>query len=693
MKHLSLFFSITLYLSLPLLHHKVLAKDPDFIEFSTNEMEGLDSKLPETHRIALSRINEYRKAARLPLWIYDDSLSKMAQKHADYVLMNCQRGRTTGGHFEKKNFDGYTKEGDEAARTSGLSGGPDPLDGLERLMAGPYHRKQFLNPDMQRVGIGFTYDRKTNCSSTLFVSRPIAAKSRSDLLDKKTERFRIFPPNGFPDVLLTFKGENPDPRPKQGKGRYTGYPLSVCMSRNDALAFVSAKASMTNSKKKSVEIWVSDPAHPFTKSAPPGIYAPGTPDTSSYFSRNAYCVMIFPEEELQPGEQYTIDLSMKIGSENFPVSWSFQTRGMHKWKIESNPGSAQHSLKFVSTHVSTGDHVFFSKGRHSIQPGTWFPNIKKVIIEGSGKGNTVLSAKVSDNSKQMLLNFYTGNYTIRNLTFSGENSAFFYVQPDSKIMMDNVEVQNARHGTFMVSTESTMEIANSSFKDVGDEGKWSFCIRGKKDGKRAAVVRLMENNYFEQIHSAATACGAGFAYEDGRKWNISPQPDPGNRTLKLEDALRVAPEGEDFVLTPGNFSFSDRVWFLQNHSIRGSGVGKTIIQNQSSSYLFNVKEKKKVYFSNLTFSGEKGILALRPGAEGVLENVAVSGIPKDYFAVLEPASSLSISGSNFENYESSLFIYMRPSSQRSRLDIAEDVLFPQQKLRNGGEGITKGFPY
>lgn len=297
-----------------------------------------DPKLPYEYRRALHRINQYRDALGLPLLIYDSDLSEMAQSHADYVLKNCMEGRNYIGHYEMQDFPGYSSKGDEAARTSGLSYSErSPVVGLESLTAGSYHRGQFLDRNIRRIGIGFSFGSSSleggNCGATLFVTRGTEDGKNTE----SAERFTLFPPPDFIDTLTDFRGEWPDPRPDAEKWNsiggspvITGYIATVKLNGIDAENFKKTEGTLTDEKTgQNVPVWITDPANPSYGGAPSGMdntYGPGHKINNNVFSKNVNTVFIMPKKQLSPGTVYRVKVSLTIGKEIQKLEWRFRTR-------------------------------------------------------------------------------------------------------------------------------------------------------------------------------------------------------------------------------------------------------------------------------------------------------------------------------------------------------------------------------
>ncbi len=320
---------------------------------------------PIDRALALNRLNQYRAAAGLAPYVYDPRLSVMGQAHADYLLANAG-ANIAFGHFEIASNRYYTKAGDEAARTSGLVGAdPDPLDALEGLMSGVFHRVQFLRPEETRVGMGSSYDAAKIGGGTLFVTREPAAGSAKP---KRPFRFIVFPPDGFNDALSTFNNEFPDPRPgHQPNDPPTGYPITISLVWDDVKAFENAAVTVTNERGDVVPAWVSFPGKPAVASPDMSIYSGDAASIVQGYRDNYDAVFVLPKQPLERGVAYAVRAELKIAGKTETLSWTFRTRGARLWEVRPNAVDPRQDLSSAILNASEGDTIKLAAGDYVIR--------------------------------------------------------------------------------------------------------------------------------------------------------------------------------------------------------------------------------------------------------------------------------------------------------------------------------------
>lgn len=674
MNFLSKYYLLFLAIFISIVHsNKIVSneslKPNPIAEIQKTEMQNLDKNLPDSFQLALKRINQYRLVMRLPVWEYDSSLSKMAQSHANYVLLNCNAGRPTGGHFENPKFPGYTKEGDEAARTSGISGGPDPLYGLERLIEGVYHRSQFINPNKMRVGIGFTYDTKTHCGSTLFVSRPIESM-KEDQYKLEAGKYIVFPPDGFEDNLTDFISEWPDPRPVK-IDKSSGYMASISLSHDDVNNLVDTKATLTDSSGKTIPIWETNPAKPTYKNPPPGMGSVYTNPQGNPFSKNFNMVFIMPKEPLKANEKYSIKTVLKFKNKEDTVEWTFKTRGNQTWNISTTKDlQNSENLYFARTHSFDNDIYLFENGTHVFEKVIWFH--KSIRLIGKEKSSIGISSNTP--MKGYLLNFGKGgNFLLENLSFNFDKIGFLYSDQDAIISIKNVNFENNPISNFQFNHGSRVTVESSRFINLGSNNSNLFCLRGGKPNSKDAKLIFGNDNVFQNIQSGSTSCGSIPEKQD-KKWYLNPS---SKNSMSLKDAIVVVGKDEEIHLSKGDFDFSEPTWIGERKiSIYGEEGTKIINKGKNNSFLlFNNGE---LSFQNLELVGQCGFFSLKPNTKLSLKKITIQTSENNcYFAGMEGNSSLSIENSNFSNYASRLLIFSH--SQSAKIFLNHNNTFPDRK--------------
>jgi hypothetical protein len=639
------------------------ASDIGFASLEKIEVKNLDNSLPEAHQLALKRINQYRLAMNLPAWEYDSSLSKMAQAHADYVLINCNLGRGSGGHSEDPSYPGYTKEGHEAASTSGLSGGPDPLYGLERLIEGPYHRLQFMSKDRMRVGIGFTYDTKSFCGSTLFVSRPFNAEAESANHRNSNEEYILFPPNGFRDNLTIFYSEWPDPRPVKRQDA-SGYIASILLSAEQILKLVDTKSTLKDSKGRSIPIWETNPTKPTHKNSPPGMDL----SQANYFDKNFGMVFIMPKEQLKPDEQYTIRSKIIYKNSEEIVEWSFSTRGNQNWNLSPTQDrlNSKH-FRFVMNHITENDVLYLENGQYFFDQPIWLEKSVSLI----GKDKTYIKSKPNSIKNEYLLNFHKGgNFRIENLILEDEKFGLIYVDSNTNLSISHSIFKNNPGTTFQFNHGSKIHAESSSFVNLGSPQGNPFCLRGDKPNLKDAELILEDNNLFSNIQTAPSSCGA-FLKKKSKNWVIE---SPKEGEISLVDALNLAGNGEEIVLKKGNHDFSVGKW-IGERKLKITGEDGSRIVNETADAVFQLFKKADLELENIELIGKCSFFAVRPQTKLNLANISTTTTGNDcFFGTLEGNGIIEITNSNFENYASKYFIYSH--SAEGKINIDANTKFP-----------------
>ncbi len=451
------------------------------------KVQNLDTGLPATHQLALKRINAYRVGAGLKPWRYDSSLTAMGQAHAKYGLINCKARRPYGGHFQNKDYPGYSEAGHIAARTSGLAyAKKDALAGLESLIAAPFHRVQFMDPVLSRVGVGHSYENR--CGITLFVARP---DGKPTAWPKGTPRFILFPPRNFQDALTEFKHEQPDPRPKAYHGKLTGTVISIHLSPEDTSDFEDAEFDIRDSSGNAIAAWVRHPAKPAV-TKPPGIYPPeilGRVMTA--FRRNHYAVFAMTKKPLKPGTTYKVNARLKIDGKSHKVEWSFRTRSRTVWNINAGDNRPWQSLAFALKHHQSGDVIRFGPGRHEFNVTDWLH--RDLIIQGAGPGKTTLFS-----NRRARFNIKLapkGRLVLRDLTYDS-SVALLHMSGTSSALLRNVRIKGRARGHFFIIADpgSKLYLADCDLRGV--KSNWSIFIRGRGRTAPPASVILGPRNHF-----------------------------------------------------------------------------------------------------------------------------------------------------------------------------------------------------
>lgn len=425
------------------------------------EMPGVEKVNDRTARYALKRINQYRIAAGLDPWSYDARLSRMAQAHADYMVLSCLGGRKWTGHFENPSYPGYTKQGDEAAQTSGISGGPDILYAYEALMKAVFHRSQFLKVGKKRVGYGFKISNNQRCSGGLFVTRP-----RYIRWDYGEPRFILFPPPGFTDSLSSFFHEWPDPIPVKNHGT-TGYIISIQMHRRDVANYRGCNVRVSDQSGGIVRCWVTDPQNPSVKSINTSTkYKPGKKVPSNVFAKNFDMIFIMPKKPLKPGMKYMVNAALNFSNGMEKLKWWFRVRPNRKWNLVQGSTRPEEQLDFILVHAMPGDLVTLPGFEVKLEkPSLWIK--KNIIIRGNG--NSIIRNQPTQRS--MISVYQNSTLKFENVTFQSHNQ-MFYIKSGSSIVFRGCRFNHLRKNKFFLSLEgeSSVIFENCDFSDF--QGPW-----------------------------------------------------------------------------------------------------------------------------------------------------------------------------------------------------------------------------
>jgi hypothetical protein len=675
------FFILGVFLTPSLLYSEPNA----FIDIQKIPMEGLNGQLPQAHELALRRINQYRKGLKLPLWVYDDDLSKMAQLHADYVLINCKAGKKKFGHFEDPTYENYTKEGDEAARTSGLSGGPDPLYGLERLIEGVYHRAQFVHREKMRVGIGFSHDPKSFCGTTLFVTRPVKEISQPNLISK--DEFILFPPEDFQDNNIRFISEWPDPRPEPSSKR-SGYLASISIPNHLIKSFQSANVVMRDSQGNQVEIWLTDPKNPTYKNPPAGMDAVyGKSSNGNPFSNNFGMVFIMPKIELKMNEEYSIAAKLNFEEENSSkvintkdIQWKFHTRKNQNWMVKVSPVKfSLDDFDFIKNHFQTGDSLEFSEGVHNIQKGIWFDD--EIHISGAGIKKTILRIENPTPNNGYILNFKSKNNSLSHLTIFAETMGAIFMSENSSLKLDSISIEDAVNTSLLIQPNAEIISKDSLFLNLGSTKSAPICIR------KNAKFLLEEGNFFQNILNQTNVCGSAIETKN-KLWNVGVKSDITRKIYSLTDALRLFSPNDTIQLEPGLFKIDNSIWFQEKLQIVGSENGSKIV-NSSKDPIFHLAKNIEINFSKVSFEGECGFFTQQTNSTlNLIQTKVKTNSTNCYFGVMDGKSILNLDKTDFTEFASDLFLYLRSKDGKI---IQKENLFPNGKSLQPIETAGSGF--
>lgn len=418
------------------------------IEFAVPDtpVAGLPADADPDVALALRTLNTYRRAADLPLYRYDPSLTEMAMKHARFFTSNC--GRAPMAHYEPRNLPGYSAAGNAAASTSGLAFGVSgPMEAMSELMSGAYHRLQFLVPADTRIGVGYAASPDGKCSIGLFVTRPFGSDAPAARTGSRVVLFPAPDATGVPTEFM--HGENPDPRPgitrlPDGSTPVTGYPITLSFSHQMSGSFRSSSVTVTDSTGKPVDAWVTDPARPSTTLAP-NIYGPGVSQDWA-FRTNFDAVFIMPKEPLESGERYSVDAKLDFGGKTTTYQWSFTTEAPRTWKVRPDGRYPWTRLGSVLAMASAGDAIELAPGNYPI---TDLVHLADVRILGAGASSTHLLIRTHSQYSPIEIK---GPCALEALTIDGPSN-LIYASSGTTLLMRDVALRGGDGETAAISAE------------------------------------------------------------------------------------------------------------------------------------------------------------------------------------------------------------------------------------------------
>lgn len=419
---------------------------------------GMPSNIDPLVALVLRTMNTYRVQAGLPPYRYDPSLTTMAMAHVHYMLKNCNRAPMA--HYELKRLPGYSAAGNEAASTSGLSFGDKSPVGSLVLLAGAYHRMQFLRAGETRIGYGFGISKSQGCSVGLFVTRPPTSR-QARVSAGSHKRIVVFPGRGATDLPTDYmQEETPDPRPSVPVGAAgisvrTGYPITISLSYRDAAAFRSADVHLEDAGGHEVPFWESDPTHPSLTTAP-NIYAPGVKATSAY-RQNFDAVFVMPKKPLRRNMRYTVDARLQIGGNRTHLHWSFTTKPATTWQVRPNAGLPWETLSGALEMASPGDVIRLAPGTYTVTDILYAGNLR---IVGSGIGKTRINLRINSEEQFTPIEL-SGPSVLEGLTLNCPND-IFYATTGSTVLLDNVALSGGNGHDVAVTIEdgSTVVLQN-----------------------------------------------------------------------------------------------------------------------------------------------------------------------------------------------------------------------------------------
>ena len=144
---------------------------------------------------------------------------------------------------------------------------------IDGWMAGMYHRRPMLDPQLERIGVGYAR----------LPDGKLTAALRFENATRRNGNWPVaYPADKQSDVPLDYGAEYPNPIPNHGTG---GYPITLQFPPFDKVTGVSAK--LTDATGNPVEFFLSDPEHPATSFGQFGV------------------ICLIPKQSLQAQHAYT----------------------------------------------------------------------------------------------------------------------------------------------------------------------------------------------------------------------------------------------------------------------------------------------------------------------------------------------------------------------------------------------------
>jgi hypothetical protein len=260
----------------------------------------LSTSIPHAHaqvadEQALRLVNHYRQLAGLTPVKLDRNLSAGCMEHANYMVQNQGTDAMSGlnPHTQRPNLPGASPAGAACAKAADLFlGVPDLGVAIDLWMAGMYHRRPMLDPQLERIGVGYAR----------LPDGMLVAALRFESATRKGGRWPVaYPADKQADVPLDYGTETPNPIPDRGGG----YPVTLQFPPFDKVTGVSAK--ITDATGSPVAFFLSDPEHPATSFGQFGV------------------ISLIPKEPLQAQKSYSVRIDATWKGKSGSWTWSFST--------------------------------------------------------------------------------------------------------------------------------------------------------------------------------------------------------------------------------------------------------------------------------------------------------------------------------------------------------------------------------
>lgn len=266
---------------------------------------------PTPEEDVLALVNAHRAHSGLPAVTLDATASAGCKEHARYMLLNKDSDAMVGlnAHTQDPKLPGASPAGAACGKAADLFPGVSDLaTAVDGFMAGLYHRRPIISPDLEKIGVGYAaLPNGTLMAAVMFVNAKKAKPGWPVAYPGADQR----------DVPLEFGNEIPNPIPNGA--RLGGYPITFQFPPFDKVSNVTF--DLRDAANKPVAIHLSTPEAPATSFGQYGV------------------ICAIPKALLVAGAKYTARVTAtwtpKFGVGGQPPqaqkvdrSWSFTTVGL-----------------------------------------------------------------------------------------------------------------------------------------------------------------------------------------------------------------------------------------------------------------------------------------------------------------------------------------------------------------------------
>lgn len=288
----------------------------------------------------ISYLNNVRASLGLPAISINPTLTKAAQSHSNYLVKYHEVS-----HLQTKTGDSAFYTGPYAEERSAYFGYPSvdsvgegisfqnrtAVNGLEKLIAAPYHRETLLDPNFTEGGIGF------NDTSDDFNPTVINLSNSQNNFTKAGPV--MYPANNQSNVKTEwYANESPNPLRFWGLDNvYVGYPISISVYGKDSGKLIANEVSLIDENGQDIPVYVVDGNKDGTLSS----------------------IFVIPKEPLAQGTTYTVSVDANSVSKYNQVTsvnkkWSFKTIGGYELR-NVDILQANASTKVLKVSLNNGD--------------------------------------------------------------------------------------------------------------------------------------------------------------------------------------------------------------------------------------------------------------------------------------------------------------------------------------------------